>query len=163
MPCLSKVIRRVNKAGRVVGLALRCEGTCGSGQPCRTHDRGDPENLGQILRFCACPEDIPIPQPDPTTRQNIVRGCRVALRLQRTLQGQLKPADYCCVGACEDTEHTECAAVIHETIPLADGGRQEIIVCRCIDRVESLALARTKPTVVAAKGAAAKKRRRGRG
>lgn len=160
MPCLSKVIRRVNRLGRIVGLSLRCEGTCGNGQPCRTNDRGDPENLGQILRFCACPEDIPIPQPDPTSRGNIVRGCRIALRLQRTPQGQMKPVDFCCVGTCEDTEHTECAAVIHETIQLADGGRQDVIICRCIDKVDSLASAREKPAAVASAKAAAKKRKR---
>ena len=68
--------------------------------------------------------------------------------------------DFCCVGACEDTEHTECAAVIHETIPLADGGKQEIIVCRCIDKVDSLASAHGKPTAVASAKATAKKRKR---
>jgi hypothetical protein len=159
MPCLSKVIRRVNKLGRVVGLSLRCEGTC-NGQPCRTHDRNDPENAGQILRFCACPEDIPIPQPDPISRANIVRGCRVAIRL-RLVQGLLKPIDFCCVGACENTESTECAAVIHETILLADGGRQEVIVCRCIDKVDPVvASAREKPTAVASSKVAVKKRKR---
>lgn len=165
MPCLSKVIRRVNKLGRLVGLSIRCEGTCNNGQACRTHDRPDPAGgPNHILRFCACDEDMPIPPPDPITRENIVRGCRVALRMLRTPQGAFKPVEPVCIGTCENNDRTECAAVVRETIELADGGKQEILVCQCIDRVEPVAAAGAgKPAVVAsAKGAAAKKRRRRR-
>lgn len=165
MPCVSKVIRRTNKLGRLVGLSIRCEGTCVNGQACRPKDRPDPAGgPNHILRFCACDEDMTIPPPDPLTRENIVRGCRVALRLLRPPQGPPKPVEFLCVGACADNAQTECTAVVTETIQLADGGKQEIIVCQCIDKVEPVAAAgASKPVAVAsAKGAAAKKRKRRR-
>ncbi len=142
MACTTKVIRRYNRRDVLIGMAVRCEGTCAGGGPCRTHDRGDPDpgaGLGEILRFCACPEDFPVPPPNAPTRANLVRGCRVALRLKRTPQGQMRPFDHCCIGTCEDTEHKECAAVVVDTIRFANGDRQETLECRCVDKVDPVA------------------------
>lgn len=142
MACTSKVIRRYNRRDVLIGMAVRCEGACAGGGPCRTHDRGDPDpgaGLGDILRFCACPEDFPVPPPNAPTRANLVRGCRVALRMKRTPQGQLRPFDHCCIGTCEDTENKECVAVVVDTVRLANGDRQEILECRCVDKVEPVA------------------------
>jgi len=165
MPCLSKVIRRTNKLGRLIGLSIRCEGTCNSGQACRTTDRPDPAGgPNHILRFCACDEDIPIPPPNPITRENMIRGCRIALRMLRSPQGTFKPVEPVCIGACDNPDRTECIAVVRESFELAEGGKHEIIVCQCLDKVEPVAsVGAPKPVAVAsAKGAAAKKRRRRR-